>query len=308
MSRRSSATFLFGIALAVGACATPSLQLATTSPAPVAAPPHWLLKSTELQYLSCNRGYFRFLGEYGLRGATENSPYAMMASNAYRSADQPYYRLVDWPEPRRFESPSGLAFDVYTRQVDGSVDDIVVAFKGTDFSHVNDWLANLGVRETRQFREAAGYLAELKREHPHSRIVVTGHSLGGALALNMSLRFDSVAAVVFNSSPNFSFRSAGKANSRVHLYEAGQILGPFNNIWTRLAAPNLVPFKYNFLDFKVNTLVPIQEHGMYLLSRGLLVAAIEGGSADARKAFAANIPVDSARAVEWDKCQPLYDR
>lgn len=181
-----------------------------------------------------------------------------------------------------------------------------MAYKGTDFKSLADWRANGSLIEPRQFKQAYRHLAALRAAHPGAKVMVTGHSLGGAIALNMSLRFDNVPAVVFNTSPNLFFHTKFKNNERIHLYETGEILGPFNRTLVRAGLPQIKPYKYNFMDFYGRYFSPVPEHSMYLLSRGVLISAIHGGGEGAREAFVANIDAEAAKRTEWAVCAPLY--
>ncbi|MFM8218759.1 MAG: lipase family protein, partial [Planctomycetaceae bacterium] len=71
-------------------------------------------------------------------------------------------------------------------------DTVLVAFRGT--TDLSDWLANLNILDIDtprgpvhrgfrgQFLDVADELNRLLDSHPHSRLFVTGHSLGGAIA------------------------------------------------------------------------------------------------------------------------------
>ncbi|QRP63511.1 hypothetical protein I6J77_15590 [Rhodanobacter sp. FDAARGOS 1247] len=230
--------------------------------------------------------------------------YAMMASNAYDTPDQFY--IPGWTRTDRYETKNDLEFDVYER--DGSnPKEIVVAFRGTEFNHLKDWVANIAPIEPGQNKEAATFIAGLRRLHPFAQITTTGHSLGGALAMNMSLRFDGVNAVAFNSSPRAFFRTKNKSNSRVHVFEAGEVLFFLNRTWLRLRMPHVQPVRYNYMDyyFRFGRSL-VQEHAIYGLARGLMVSAMSNGSNEAREAFISNIKEADARRFDWKDCAHLY--
>jgi pimeloyl-ACP methyl ester carboxylesterase len=57
-----------------------------------------------------------------------------------------------------------------------------------------------------------------------TKIIVTGHSLGGGIALEVSLKRENVDAYVFNTSPRFSADGYNIDNKRVSVVEHGEIL------------------------------------------------------------------------------------
>jgi hypothetical protein len=77
----------------------------------------------------------------------------------------------------------------------------IVIFRGTRLnvrSDVGTNLLNFVGIETRYYDWAASLVAGIVREHPDLEIVVTGHSLGGGLALYAVLRNPGVHGFVFN--------------------------------------------------------------------------------------------------------------
>lgn len=55
-------------------------------------------------------------------------------------------------------------------------------------------------------------------------ITVTGHSLGGGIAIQVSLEKPNVKAYVFNTSPRFRLRGTAPANRRLSIVEYGEFL------------------------------------------------------------------------------------
>lgn len=242
--------------------------------------------------------------------AVRNFAYSAMANNVYRTPDsKPIFEIPHWWYLSRYESNSGLSVDVYgsSSTIDAS-SKIAVAFRGTDFTSFEDWGTNLALLQPKQYKEAYSLVQTIKTKYPDVPVIATGHSLGGAIALNMSLRIEGVNAVAFNSSPRAFFgRTRDLPNGRVHLYEVGEILNLLSGPWLRFRLPNSTLYgNYNFLDYKLSTVSPIPEHGIYEMTRGLLVIAMANGSEEARRMFIANIDFEQAMKVDPKVCGPLY--
>ena len=152
-------------------------------------------------------------------------PYAIASLNAYggtgrESGDltkfDPSWTAVGEPVHDR----SGLGYMVFTRTVNNE-DHVLVAFRGTDQIGGDDWwgklpaptdaLANLSwitqwFNPWDQYRLARAAFVEIRRqafERAQGRVVrfhLTGHSLGGGLAVHIARGFPCTAAVVFNTS------------------------------------------------------------------------------------------------------------
>jgi hypothetical protein len=237
--------------------------------------------------------------------------HAAMASNVYREPnDGAMFVLPSWTLKERREGTSGLSLDVYTStESKNSRQRLVVAYRGTDYHSILDWGANFSLwfHEPQQYRQAAEHLSGLLRDHPGAEVTVTGHSLGGAIALNLGQRFPGVSAVAFNSSPRafFSLPDSPVDNQLVHIYESGEILN-VTHFWLEALLPaNTQVAKYNFLDF-TSPSQSIAEHGIYRLARGLLLLALARGEESARQVFVASIPEAQAMKTDPENCEPLY--
>lgn len=165
--------------------------------------------------------------------AVEAYPYAMLSSNAYRDEDS--YQALPAGFVRREAADnddSGLAYSVFDRFqiIDGQRGDLiarVIAFRGTEFGSAADiFSGSLGQSQRDNARKT--YLIErslLDAEgHITVPIEVTGHSLGGALATQISIDNPSVKAFVFNTSPFFSGDAMTNDTSRRAFAERGEFL------------------------------------------------------------------------------------
>jgi len=158
--------------------------------------------------------------------------YAMMSSNAYHKTDRAKFALekLGWiqvglndlptDQPTK-ESRSGLAYDIYKKQ---GTNEAVMAFRGTDSKR--DWpTGNLMAGALIQYKQAREAFDAYRESHPNEKIIVTGHSLGGGLALSISVR-KGIDAIVFDSSPRI-FDGLGDKHlpaTRVLIYQDGEVL------------------------------------------------------------------------------------
>lgn len=132
------------------------------------------------------------------KAAADTWLYAQLASTAYddeRRFELPHHVTPATESVTRRTGFKARAFHV--RQV-GSDPYIVIAYAGTE--GLGDWIfGNLNPLQT-QGRQGLAFLQSISREHPGLRIVVTGHSLGGAISKYVATRVPDVRAYVFNPS------------------------------------------------------------------------------------------------------------
>ena len=305
---------------------------------------HKLLPYNDLQYMSCDyeSEYAKdvnnsklsnpdecaassfTLGKKKMEIASKYYVYALMSNNVYRDNEgKPNFKIPNWEGVQRKSSESGLAFEEYHRKnKHGKLVEIAIAFKGTDFSELNDWKANLSLLEPQQYRQARDFIEEVLARPDVSenvKITVTGHSLGGGIALNMSLLYPSVDAVTFNQSPRgFYDVEVLPENDRELIYETGEVLAFVRVPWY-FKLNDFNETYFNYLDFKVWANPFINEHSMYLFSRGLLLTAIKAGNVQAELIFKENFgsvdldqsfDVSGAKNPERDKiyCRKIFER
>jgi putative lipase involved disintegration of autophagic bodies len=200
--------------------------------------------------------------------------YAMMSSNSYHNQDRVYFPLekIDWQlvtaSGEKTSSPTaehpltGLAYDIYQNV---NSNDIVFAFRGTD----SKWdypMSSLAIYSV-AYKQAVKAVREYREKHPEKKIVVTGHSLGGGLALSVSVRLG-IDAITFDPSPRI-FDGLGDKHqpaARILIYQEGEVLNKLRRIWKKISEViregDVYKTKYDF-DGKSN-------HRGDLLAKGLL--------------------------------------
>lgn len=195
--------------------------------------------------------------------ASKYAIYAMVASNSYHKNDRVHFPVeqLGWiqvdlngkptSEPTR-KFKSGLAYDIFEKNAS---DEVIFAYRGTDSKH-DYFTSSLTIPPFNiQYIQARKQFLEYKEKNPTKKITVTGHSLGGGLALSMSVRFG-VDAVVFDSSPRVfdGVHNKHLPASRVAVYEDGEILVKARKYWhkfSEVVADNDV-YKANFDFGKIN--------------------------------------------------------
>lgn len=306
---------------------------------------HTIKSSRDLQYMSCDSKSWFVSGDGGAYGAnpeyqregsssmhaldkpnlkvaTDAFHFAIMASNVYRDpVSKPIYELPGWRVMHRFEYDSGLALEELHRFDNGKLAEIVVIYKGTDgITDIQDMKANLSVLvEPQQYTEAQRHFKQLLDTYKDVGVTISvaGHSLGGGIALNVSLRHSTadkkIAAYLFNSSPRGFFGDTADdvAPNIYFLSERGDFLRSVRWLWhLKIAGYNRLP--YNFLNFTTPYTKPVEEHSIYLFSRALLLVAIGNNSDYAREVFKANFEminiaseIPSVKALAIDRKSDL---
>ena len=150
--------------------------------------------------------------------------YAQMAANVYSSKDSTPFNLSQSLRPLEpLESlESGLQYRVYERIENGKRSEVIISFSGTNFNSWQDWIfGNIGLT---QRSESLAIFDRVLTEYG-IKPSVTGHSLGGALATQVSLCRDVKYNMVFDSSSRFSKRFCGASyeNHNVSVAEFGEI-------------------------------------------------------------------------------------
>lgn len=171
--------------------------------------------------------------------------YAMMASNAYvRNDDHDLFDLeaLGWkkvdtngrtisnrtnsysPKTTLGSIFSNLQYDIWE---DLSSAESVIAFKGTD--EWLDWpVSNLSAPLSVSYKSAKKHVAAYLTRHHDRKVVITGHSLGGGIALSVSLWLG-VPAFAFNPSPRVfdGIKNTARDAERLVIFQHSDVLENF---------------------------------------------------------------------------------
>ena len=232
------------------------------------------------------RNHFSKLSNY----ANDTFVYALMSSNAYNDSTQ--FIIPNWKRVQRLESLLGLEADVYEYQKEGKLERIVIAFRGTEASW-SDWVyGNLNWcfygHLQGQYGDAEDVYLKVSNIPKYNKIpiAVTCHSLGGGLAIHLSLLKD-IDAYVFNPSPRICVNGdkldKQNNNKRVVISETGEILHGISN------------YSFNFQELSTDRgnidLLEggsVKEHNMYDLARALTKLATIYDNIEAHKVMEIN--------------------
>jgi pimeloyl-ACP methyl ester carboxylesterase len=172
--------------------------------------------------------------------AVEAWPFAVAATNAYSGDNDVFGRIGPQLEPlarlpiAEDDAKRGFGYEIFAQYAPGSGDDVgrkpiarVLAFRGTDAKGGFTDFYN-GTLHTYQVEMAVRYFdAERARWGGDLPWIVTGHSLGGVLATEISVRNPDVRGYMFNTSPIYYGDTAINAGQRVVFNERGEVLRQF---------------------------------------------------------------------------------
>lgn len=205
-------------------------------------------------------------------------PYAMLAVNAYDDDKDDFAMGPAWVRLDSFpNNQHGMAYDVWQHNGPQG-QEIVLAFRGTEFTHLRDWRdGNFG---TKQNADGIKAFDAWRAKYPGARsFTVTGHSLGGGIATQISLSRKNVRSFIFNSSPRFKAPRPPAENERVSVAEYGEVLKA-----VRMLGREATQDYYSIGCRSGN---PIAQHASYPLAVCVLRMA-SWGSPDAAQALRRN--------------------
>ena len=174
-------------------------------------------------------------------GAVEVWPYAVASANAYTGDDDVFTDLG--PTLERLErlpigeeaAGKGFGYEVFAQYAPGTAGQPerepiarIVAFRGTDFNGLTDIFYGTLRNDQIEFALAA-FKAERARVEFTDAVpwIVTGHSLGGALATEVSIANPQVRAYMFNTSPFYGGADRVNDMQRTVFNERGEVLRRF---------------------------------------------------------------------------------
>jgi hypothetical protein len=213
--------------------------------------------------------------------AAKYALYAMMSSNAYLNTKRTYFPIEElgWirvdldgkPTDKNSYSPktlfgrllSNLQFDIWEHQESNKT---VISFKGTD--EKIDWIvSNSWIGPSVPYKSAKKHVKEYIEKNPKRTVVATGHSLGGGLALSVSLWLG-IDAYAFNSSPRVydGWGDHNEPATRKAIYQENEVLSKVRSFWPKFfeVMDERDIFQTNF-DYK-----GVSDHRADYLAEGLL--------------------------------------
>jgi hypothetical protein len=153
--------------------------------------------------------------------AAESYVYAQLSSNVYN--EPPLFVIPSVTRLELVEDDGiGFGYGLYRQTNGNGPDDLIIAFRGTDFSQRDDWA--YGNIVTLHNQRGLAVFRRIRAAHPGVPITVTGHSLGGGIATFVSLVEPVAQSVVFNSSPRFRAPRNAVVNKRTSIVEYGEVL------------------------------------------------------------------------------------
>jgi hypothetical protein len=196
---------------------------------------------------------------------------AQLAHNAYSKEEFKLPSHVTEPDEFivRDDANTGFAVRTYWVRPANRQPYVVIAFRGTQFSSLADW--KYGNLSDRQYLQGLRHFQKVRANVPAgTEIIVTGHSLGGAIATSISLNEENTKAYGFDASLRVR-RGRAVHNWREYVSQHGEILAA-------LRAVLINPYgRYTMINCPGGGGGPISRHDMRTLAACLTrIAASDG--------------------------------
>jgi hypothetical protein len=150
--------------------------------------------------------------------AAHSWKYAQLSKNVYNKTYS--YNVDDYFETiQTYENKNISFYAVLFR--DKVTNEFVLVFRGTDSA--KDFKTGNNPFYQQQNIYGLEIYDEIKKKHNPEKMCVAGHSLGGGIAINISLNRENVKAYSFNGSPVFK-NKLNFDNPRYSIVEYGEIL------------------------------------------------------------------------------------
>jgi hypothetical protein len=197
----------------------------------------------------------------------ESALYAVFSAIAYEDSGLGIFKLPNgWVRDASKQDPSGLFMAIFRNY---AFKRLAVAYRGTEGT-ISDWINNLLPIVKMQSGPALAFTKEIIDTNQGWSIVLTGHSLGGGLAIEMSHRLDGVSVFAFNPSPRIGLNRSGYRNKRVVIREKHEPLAivrgnPSVRKGWQLKYEALVDFTPGFFGQRL-----LEQHGIEGMALNLL--------------------------------------
>ncbi len=195
--------------------------------------------------------------------------YAQLSQNVYNKNFR-FDVEVDFKKIEYFQHES---LDFYASLFkDERSGDYILVFRGTD--SFKDFRTGNNPFVQKQNELALKIFDGIRKKYQSNNIIVAGHSLGGGIAIHVSLNREGATAYSFNGSPVFKREQGAMDNKRYSIVEYGEVLKG-----VRAAAKEATQLYTSIGCVKG---APIKQHSMKALAICLTqIAAIEDVYADA---------------------------